>query len=127
MTQITTDVGPQKKTSEHSKDLLISWELRGNHKTTESKINLNGDQCDQALSEASEYIEHLTDSQGERTSRNSDIQKCPLPKNLQDSSTPHIAYRGKSAILCNIRQIVLVTMYQFLNSHGLKACHKLLV
>ena len=61
MTKITTDMGPQKKTSEYSGDLQNSLEIRSSSKKDRGKNDLNDDQHDQALTGASKYSEYSMD------------------------------------------------------------------
>ena len=49
MTEISTDVGLQKKTSKDSNNSQNSWELRVNHNTIESKNNLKGSNQNQQI------------------------------------------------------------------------------
>ena len=78
MAEMTVNTGPHKKVSKDSKDSQNLQELRGNSKTKETKNDLNGDQCEQTLTGASEYSKYLRDSWEEWTSRNSDIQQGSL-------------------------------------------------
>ena len=96
-TEISTDVGLQKKTSKDSNDSQNLRELWVNHNMIESKNNLNGDKCEQALIRTSEFSKYLTDSWGERTVGDPDVQKCQLQQSEQGISTTQIACEGESS------------------------------
>ena len=90
-------MGPQMKVSKDSKDLLNSRELQSNPKSTGDKNNLSSDQCQQALTRASEYSEYSTDSGGEWTARDLDVKKGQLQQSVQGITLTQVACGGKSS------------------------------
>ena len=95
-TKFATDMGPQKKTSEDSEDSENSRELRSTFEMGRSMNDFNNNQCDQALTGASEFSKFSMDSWEKSVTRNSDVQPRPQRQSQQDN-TPHVTCGGKSS------------------------------
>ena len=103
---MTLDMGLQMKVSEDSEESLNWWELQSSlvmvmrMTSTVTTVRLQG---------------------------NLMFHKANYSMGFKASLIHGLPVKADPVIICKIHQIVLVKMYQFLNSHDLKVCHKLLV